>query len=292
MCVFCSEIRFGNIKRILYLNETFPTMYDILPVVFIQENQLRYGHYILGFPHGILSTPSLTDMTQLETIAGSLEYEGYLEGMGTEAIFSNITSMVQTALGYIVADSNNHCLRIIAHISYALNEKWRSTPYAGECESEGTIDGRRLSAQFNLPQDMIEKNEVIYITDKLNRRIRRLDMKTSFVSTIHESENHELHSITFGMAENEFFVTANHGVLHITGRKEAWLVGCAKEQFKYERTQFSGAAFAEPQAITHLDDRTLIIANFWGDTIKVVDMYLQEVRTLCSGLSVFAKYSI
>jgi thiol-disulfide isomerase/thioredoxin len=75
-----------------------------------------------------------------------------------------------------IADSTNH--RIVVT---DLNGQHQATIGTGKA---GATDGSYARAQFNEPQGMALKNQILYVADRRNHMIRAVDLKTKMVRTI------------------------------------------------------------------------------------------------------------
>ena len=102
---------------------------------------------------------------------------GLVDGQGSGAYFSRPTSVVFNAADNMVyvADSHNNCIRRI-------DSAGNVTTYAGT-GAAGLTNGPLMSAQFNMPTEIVIRGSFMYISDTLNNVIRRIDMANGQVST-------------------------------------------------------------------------------------------------------------
>lgn len=108
------------------------------------------------------------------TVAGSTA--GNADGIGTSAQFNKPRGL-NVANGFLyVADSGAHCIRRIE-----LSNSTVTTIAGG---TQGYLDNTGTSAQFNCPSGVAISNGSIYITDGSNRRVRKLDLASSAVTTV------------------------------------------------------------------------------------------------------------
>ena len=183
---------------------------------------------------------------------------------------------------YIVVDKMNHCLRQIKK-GESEPGAWETSSYAGECTVDGDIDNKRQISRFDEPHDIEVQGNYLYLTDTNNRKIKRIDVGTELVDTVHQSDNYGLWSFVFGAEEGEFDVTAPHGVLYIQDQKETWLVGGYSASSSGQKTRFSGTRFLSPRDIQWADDNNLVVADSGAHVIKVIDLRLQQAQEVCVG---------
>ena len=208
---------------------------------------------------------------------------GYSEGLAETAKFKQITALTQLADKYIVVDAGNHCLRnIVPKLQPNNQTAWSSSVLTGTCEQSGNRDGDFLQARFQRPWDVAQKDTFLYLTDRENRKIKRLDLTWNLVSTVHSSE-YKLKYLAPGANPLEFYVTMDYALLHVYNQTENIVfgrIGC--EIFNF-REEFRGAGFYFPSQISWLDDKKLVVADQGVNAIKVIDLENQAVQAVCSG---------
>ena len=103
----------------------------------------------------------------VSTLAGSTE--GYHDALGTEAEFSNPSSVAVDSSGFLyVADQGNHCIRKIIIATREVTTIAGSGTY-GHHDATGT------EARFNEPSNMtVDSSGNLYVADTENHRIRRI----------------------------------------------------------------------------------------------------------------------
>ena len=136
-------------------------------------------------------------VTGFVRIAG-IQYTGggsFQDGPGDQARFNKprgITAVWNATNGtdiLYVVDTDNHVIREIIYIggtsSQNENEKWNVTTLAGDGGTPGFDDGVGASATFNFPMDIeVDVQGLLYITDRDNHAIRRLNLTDKNVITI------------------------------------------------------------------------------------------------------------
>ena len=115
--------------------------------------------------------------TNVTTIAGDGN-AGFNDGMGTNAEFNNPSSVAVDASGNLyVADTGNNAIRRIDAITSKV------TTLAGS-GSSGFSNGVGTNASFGLPFGIcVDGNTNIYVADTGNHLIRRIDARTTNVTT-------------------------------------------------------------------------------------------------------------
>jgi len=111
-------------------------------------------------------------------VAGELFKEGSNDGIGTTAHFNSPDGMTLVGRNLYVADTNNSDIRKVN-----LDTKTVSTA-AGVANIAGTDDGPASAAHFNLPTQLANDGNNVYITDSGNSTIRRLSLSDNQVKTI------------------------------------------------------------------------------------------------------------
>jgi len=122
---------------------------------------------------------------KVDTIAG-LPSSGHADLSLVTSMFNNPQAVAyyKTAEGVrklYVADTDNHAIRVI---TLENDMSGRVSTVSGG--TKGFLDGESINAKFNHPTDLtIDKKEaVMYIADKHNNAIRRLDLTTYAVTTL------------------------------------------------------------------------------------------------------------
>ena len=207
--------------------------------------------------------------------------QGYAEGNGADALFREMSGLAQLDGYYIIVDRYNQCLRKIQLESAETSQRqWKTAKFAGICQKSGDIDGRREIAKFSYPTDLLLQGNKLYLTDYRNRKIKTIDLNTDFVTTVHQSE--DFYSFHFAAGtKGDFYITTGFGILHIQNQKETWLVGSATQQSDFSNSKFSSASFYWLRDIQWLDENNLVVTD--QTTVKVINLQLAQVHTICTG---------
>jgi len=119
------------------------------------------------------------DISGNQSLFAGSSTAGYLNGTALNARFRNIQGMCfDSQDNMYLCDTNNHIIRKI-------DTEGNVTTVAGTPTINGFVNGSLLSAMFNSPLQIILglSDTVLYVTDKSNHRIRKVDLSTSIVST-------------------------------------------------------------------------------------------------------------
>jgi sugar lactone lactonase YvrE len=104
---------------------------------------------------------------------------GFADGAGTNSRYNNPTGLAISYNGIYVADAGNNRIRKISEFS---NPEYPSVTISGNGQT-GFADGPGVAAQFNEPTGIAVWGTFIYITDRGNNRIRRINAE-GIVSTL------------------------------------------------------------------------------------------------------------
>lgn len=105
--------------------------------------------------------------TTVSTLAGN-GFSGYVDATGGSAQFNApIGVAVDSAGNVFVSDSSNHVIRKITPGGVV-------TTFAGLLAGNDFADGLRIHSKFKFPQSIAILNDILYIADQSNNRIRRV----------------------------------------------------------------------------------------------------------------------
>ena len=115
----------------------------------------------------------------VSTLAGSLGSAGSVDGIGDAARFPAPYGIVYDGAGnLLVSDYNNNIIRRVA-ISTAT-----VTTMAGSAGLQGSADGTGSAARFNAPAGLSLDGGNLFISDFMDRTIRKLVLSTAEVTTL------------------------------------------------------------------------------------------------------------
>ena len=117
----------------------------------------------------------------VSTYAGGTR-EGSSDGTGTQARFTGPQGIVAAASGdsAYVADTGSSTIRKVSL------GKGQVTTLAGAAGQVGSGDGALADARFNNPSGLAldDKNQLLYVADVQNQRIRQIDLRAGTVTTL------------------------------------------------------------------------------------------------------------
>ncbi|HEY0140870.1 MAG TPA: RHS repeat-associated core domain-containing protein [Thermoanaerobaculia bacterium] len=214
---------------------------------------------------------------RVNILAGS--DRGYLDGPIALARFKDPAGVaVDPTTGAIyVADSGNHCIRVIANGSV--------TTLAGN-GGIGFDNGRRSAATFKMPIGLALDAGVLYAADAGNSAIRRVTLAgdvTTFAGDGRQgSADGAAATATFKGPEG---VAARDGVIYVADTKNSVIRRIADGQVT---TLAANAGLREPGGIAVNDDGSVVIADTKNNTIRALDPVTGNVATIAgSALSGF-----
>jgi hypothetical protein len=112
------------------------------------------------------------------TLAGTAGKTGTSDGTGAAALFSAPAGLAYAAGLLYVADLNNHAIRKINVASRAV------TTLAGNIGNSGDTDGRGTAASFNKPSGLALDGGFLYVADRDNGTVRKIDVASGAVTTL------------------------------------------------------------------------------------------------------------
>ena len=130
--------------------------------------------YVADQTNELIRTVNLTT-AQVGTEAGSLINPGFADGVGAAAQFNAPVGIVAAGGFLYVADGGNDRIRKIDLTTTEV------TTLAGS--TSGYTDGVGAAAQFNEPVGVAVAGGVLYVSDSINHRIRRIDLASGNVTT-------------------------------------------------------------------------------------------------------------
>lgn len=240
------------------------------------------------------------------TIAGS-GLVGNKDGKGKEATFNSPSDVAADAKGNIfVADTLNHVIRKIASDGTVTTLTAPSTRvieyFPGAVEDAGDFaDGAIFAAKFNEPSGLvIDGKGNLYVSDRGNNRIRYIDFASGKVTTIAGGGTYTAQaaytegdyidgaasSARFNAPEGLTLLSdgtllvadsLNHAIRIVNKGQVSTFAGVGTE-FGQSDGVTSYAQFNHPTDVTLLSDGRVVVADEYGNKIRVTSKYAKPVN--------------
>ncbi|MEI6703781.1 MAG: hypothetical protein WCL71_09655 [Deltaproteobacteria bacterium] len=112
------------------------------------------------------------------TLAGTTGKSGSTDGTGVAALFNSPYGITTDGTNLYVADTGNDTIRKVVIASGVV------TTLAGTVGSSGSTDGTGTSAKFYYPFGITTDGTNLYVADKNNNTIRKVEITTGAVTTL------------------------------------------------------------------------------------------------------------
>ena len=207
------------------------------------------GNIIVGTGSGLLTA----NAGEASAIAG-----GELNG---GEIFDEIRGIAPTsATEFIVSDFNNRCLKLVHRCAGTVEE------FSGTCE----FANRR---PVGMQRDINNGDQILFIQDN---NVMAVNINDASVTVFAEG-NFTTDVLLTGITQNQ------DGDIHITDTTSIWRIS-------YGDRQFSPITVQQPQFNylidpVFIDDHTLLVADHFDDTLRLVDLSAGSVTSVdaCRG---------
>ncbi len=239
--------------------------------------------YVADSGNAVVRTIALGG-SNVTTYAG-VRSAGGDDGAGAKARFSAPQGIVTDGAVVYVADTGNHAIRRVAFPSGEV------TTVAGSVGTPGIVDGTLTEARFSQPEGLAldAGEQVLYVADTHNRKIRRIDLRAGKVTTL-----------SFARAPGDAFagfdapsgLALDRGRLYVTDYANQVVV--AIDLKKGTLAIFAGhyggagradgvggaAAFYGPKGIGFDGRGSLYVADDLNQTVRKIDIATATVSTL------------
>lgn len=267
--------------------EVTSVMTDTGAMYQIQEDLHKPGHVLYNAFRSIRSAP-LSDLLDLEVIAGDYWTDGANDGIGYDVTFSWIAHFVQlNATTILIADSgSNHCLRLLDR------ETKRVSHFLGTCGTKGYRDGS--DPLFDTPNGLLidrENQNGVFLADMFNHVIRYIDLENRTAMTIEELRGklvypeYFVYNITQPAEGIQFFISNNYYIISVTRKRstnyESNILAGVKNIMGHLDGRLSAARFDNLKQMVMVDPHTLVVAEAVSKDLRVVDTHSNRVSSLC-----------
>jgi sugar lactone lactonase YvrE len=173
-----------TIRKLNYLSREVSTLAGMAPYgdglgsFYMPFGITAYGHYLYIADQGTCTIKKIDSRTGIvSTIAGSSQFMGSMDGIGTDALFYSPCGITTDGACLYVADTFGNKIRKV-HISTG-----EVSTIAGNSGTAGNQDGPGVTATFNAPFGITTDGTNLYVADTLNHSIRKIVLTSGMVST-------------------------------------------------------------------------------------------------------------
>jgi sugar lactone lactonase YvrE len=229
--------------------------------------------------------------SEVTTLAGTAGQSGSTDGTGAAARFNAPEGITTDGTSLYVADSWNNTIRKIDIVTGEV------TTLAGTAGQSGSTDGTGVAARFNDPCQITTDGMTLYVADRDNHTIRKIDIVTGDVTTLAGTAGQSGSMDGTGAAARFYLpegITTDGMNLYVadsgndTIRKidivtgdVTTLAGTAGDPGFMDTDEPPGTRqpkFTNPIGIT-TDGTSLYAADTWNDTIRKVVIATGDVTT-------------
>ena len=254
-------------------------------VYHMEEDMLHKGNLLLADQHS-LKAVNIENRNVLSVAGVALE-DGYAEGVGQNARFNIIAGFIQLSPSkIIVLDTRNHCVRSVDRKTQATNV------IAGVCTSEGYAENN--ATLFRSPRTIIldvKKPRQLIVTDRGNRALRTIDVKTHHVKTLfknNDTSTETYQGILQDPTTGDIYLTFRHGIArfdynthtitHIAGSHTAGSI--LNNRLSY----IQDILFYHPKELVSLGNGLILLADSYNHNLIVLNFTSGVGIPVCSGL--------
>lgn len=217
-----------------------------------------------------------SDGFKTQLIAGDIARRGYKEGIGKYALFSTVTGFIQLSANHVVvADSGNHCMRMLDRLTGL------TSTFSGKCKTAGSNDGQygRLSMPSCVGRDNRDSSQLL-VTNY--QSIRTVNAMTGVVGTFVRSGTLDKTKCFTQSDNGDIYLTAYHAIYRITYNDKSikLLAGSSGDKFGYKENTLFFSLFSNPFGIMFIGPHTFLVADMHNSMIRLIDMDTDKVRTL------------
>jgi len=222
------------------------------------------------------------DRGQLRTIVGTGQagYAGDGGAAGRAQLNGPFDLAFDDAGNLFFADTFNHCIRRVD----AASTRIATVAGAGEPGFSGD-GGAATRARLNEPYGIaLDRSGNLFIVDRRNCRVRRVDGRSGFISTVAEAGLAEPNDICLDPDQRRLFIAdvAGHVVhaLELRSGRMTTVVGTAAGRHDGDNGLAAAASLHGPRAVAVAADGALLILERNGNTLRRIDPATGVIATI------------
>ena len=266
-----------NCRITYYRMEGYYTPHIHAPVLHIEKDLTNPNNLIIAH----WSSLKILDQNfQEHLIAGQTETSGFRDGEGSNALFTWVTSFIQSDTRHVlVVDHYSHCIRVIDRQTNG------TSTYADICEYGGHNDQGLSQSRFYNPYTILRHpNNLLYVSDEFNNAIRRISGVT--VSTIvRNSPLIKPRGMSFDRLGEHLYATIRHGMVKVV-LSNNYVTRITQSSNGYADGTLGTSHFSNPYGISRVTDSTYIVADYGNSVLRIVDTVAGRVSSICTGIFV------
>lgn len=198
------------------------------------------------------------------------EMMGYHDGILAEAKMNRPLGITVDERGVLyVADSGNHCIRVI--------KDGEISTFAGNGK-EGYVDGKGENARFNTPSDLAFMNGDLYVSDSRNKAVRKIKPDGT-VSTVLQGGDllepaglfvkDDVLYITDSGAQAVFTYSVKDNIKLLTGGNTRMISNIGYRMIGNKDGKVQQAKYNFPKSVSS-DGDSIYICDTWNSSIRKI----------------------
>jgi len=219
-----------------------------------------------------------TDGVSIQTMAGSANNCTFAENDNQEARFQVMHGFVQrNASQLIVADTGNHCLRLVDRISNL------TTGFVGTCQSRGNRNGSDalLNSPRSIIPNLIDPDQII-ICDGGNSALRIVNRNLS-VFTLAELDIANNPRRMVQIENGNLYISVDYGIVEFDYCRKTFMFIAGSTRTGFSDSPPRQALFGVLSDIVLLAPDKLLVADFWNYRLRLINLESNVTWSICTG---------